>query len=237
MFKISLFTLALLFFSACSLETGENAADSANNPPGSNRFIQPLQPERFLTETEVARLARICRATNEARMRTDSFFDGELQYVFSLQRRDCGQGSLVNRGTGIALFRRPVSGSAYLETVTSVSMVTDLLFDTHPYLNSLCSNIDTNTTIINRRADGSDILLYELLSNESMDVLQVTRYRTQANGSTTPAVVDIYKVYTEAITRNADILGDVYERTQVLPCSSSNQTQTRFQRLNQVQRL
>jgi hypothetical protein len=70
-----------------------------------------------------------------------------------------------------------------------------------------------------------------------MDTLIVTRYRVQSNGDVLPTTVDSYKVYTEAMTSNQNILGNVYERSQTLPCQERTQTQVRFQRLNQIQQL
>lgn len=236
MLKIVLSTLISFILASCSFEAGDGAG-SSNQAAADGRFIQALEPSRFLNETEIARLRRICKATAEARARSETYFDRDLQFVFSVQKRGCGESTLTSLGSAVAVFRRPVSGTPYLETIGNVSIIEDLLYEDHPYLSPLCSNIDTNTTISNQRSLGSDQLLYEFLINESMEVLQVTRFRTQPSGQVTANLVDTYKIYTEAITQNSEILGDVYERTQVLPCPTSTQTQTRFQRLNQVQRL
>jgi len=235
MFRITALSLLLFVTTSCSLDSGKEPV--GNNPGNDGRFIQPLQPERFLTELELARLTRLCRATTRARERADSYFDRDLQYLFSLQQRNCGSSAMIDSGNGVAIFRRPLTGSPYLETLGSVRIIEDLLFDSHPYLSVPCTRLNNNQSVSNQYSDGTDRLLYEYVERENMDTLIVTRYRVQSNGDVLPATVDSYKVYTEAMTRNENILGNVYERSQTLACQVRTQTQVRFQRLNQIQQL
>jgi hypothetical protein len=105
MFRITALSFLFLVISSCSLDTGN---DPLGNTPGDDgRFVQPLQPERFLTEIELARLSRLCRAATRARERADGYFDRDLQYLFSLEQRSCGSTVMVDSGNGSRFFVAP----------------------------------------------------------------------------------------------------------------------------------
>lgn len=231
MLKSLWIALILLTLSSCRLFTSSDDDTPAQDP----RLIQPLQPPRNFTGAEIGRITRLCDASKELRLRLDGFFDRDLQYTFDLQRKRCIDTTLAPAGNGRGIFRRPVSGTPFLESVGTSNLIEDFFLDTHPYLAGLCQDLRTNLSLTNQRTLGSDQLIYEVFESERMDAIQITRYRPLASGELAVALIDTYKVYTEAVTRNQDILGEVFERSQTLPCPISTQSQTRFQRLVQVQ--
>jgi hypothetical protein len=228
--------LALVLMISASCEFSSNEANNPDSP--DRRFITPLEPERLLNPVERARLVRLCESGQSARERLDTLFDRELIFSFDFRQRECGNEEFGQTSQVMAELRKPFRGQPTLEGLSNALVIGDFFTDRHPLLNDICAKAFAGEEIPNTwTAQTNDERLQFTVGNvQNHDGIQITRFTPNREGNWQARSIDNFVVVTGITTSNRSRHGEVFERSQTLPCSEGQQSQTRFQRLRSIQR-
>ncbi len=232
--KFKLMTLPLILLgmmSGCEFLKQEEAPAPDQ---GGGGITIPLTPERLLSQAERAQAVRICDAVQDARFRYETYQDREVRMNFDIAQQSCGASEFTASGNYNAFIRKSITGEISLEAPTNSGILTDMLTDRHPFLESFCQKIFSGAEVSNTQSLTSDRLRFIFTSTTTMDGLEVIRYSKNRQGEMVARNGEAYRLHTARSTSTPELQGLVMERIQALPCDTPNQTRRFRQTLKQV---
>lgn len=218
--------LALLLLCACNTEDKKSSTDDI-------RPNQPIGDARELTGAESTIVRSACESLQQKRHYFESLFDDSLQFNFNISQKNCGDSGYSTPNSFEAFLRGTGSGNLEYFSNYRSSYLKDIVTDETGMIGALCKRYfdgDEIKTII--KADGVKYK-YALNRFKKYDVIESAKYINDK----APSLIELIYVTNSDVTSEEKMVGIVYERQRLTPCSLGGGNRSIRQRLSSVREL
>lgn len=224
-------SLTPLTLIALALITAGCFSTSSQNrfTPDPTRRTTPIEPTEYLSAEEKKLLQNICEAVDRASLRYDSSFDRQYRYTLQASRRRCTEDAYQIVGDFEANFRKAINlVTPYLEPIQpGAPLLPDLLSSSTPELEKICA-LSEDQQVPQALGNEQERWSYKLIRLEGYDTIEIEHFRGDTFRS-----LDQYAVVT---ARDGELPeGEIFLRTQTLPCLSEGERQSFRQRLQKIE--
>ena len=205
--------LALVFSTSCKEQEKEK-----EEPTEVFRFRKEISAERSLTDEEFTLVKATCNDLKDKREFFESRGDRALSFTFTLKEAQCGSGYSSPEDVSVAL-RVPRSGDVEFEVPRVGNFVGDILTDTHPSMEAVCSEVLNDRNVTNTITSGALKYQYRYIKAQEGIILEIAKFVANSEGKFFPTFIESFSILD---SRYNDYSGMTFERYRVTECSDGS---------------
>ena len=206
--------VALLIFSSCKKQ------EEKKEPPTEVfRFGKEISPERSLTDKEFELVRTTCTDLQNKRIYFEERGDRELRFNYDLREKGCEDTNYLPTIEVFSSLRVPRSGDVFFEAPRVGNFAGDILTDSHPSMEAICSDVLNGISVSNTITSGTVKYQYRYIEAKEGVILEIGKFAQNVSGSYFPTFIESYSILSSSYKK---LSGMVYEHYRVTSCANNS---------------
>jgi hypothetical protein len=207
-------------FIALLLSVSCKEQDKEKEPPTEVfRFGKEISPERSLTDKEFELVRTTCTDLQNKRIFFEERGDRELRFNYDLREKGCNDNNYLPTTEVFSSLRVPRSGDVFFEAPRVGNFASDILTDSHPSMEAVCTDVLNGINVTNTITSGTVKYQYRYITAREGAILEIAKFAQNVSGIYMPTFIESFSILSSSYKQ---LSGMVYERFRVSPCSNNS---------------